>query len=88
MELSLRTMNTLRTNNEKVVVMTHFPPFNSKIEDNEMTDLFKKYNVDAVVYGHLHSYDKKQKTIFEKDGIKYYLSSCDLIGNKLIEILI
>ena len=85
MELSLRTMNTLRTNNEKVVVMTHFPPFNSKIEDNEMMDLFKKYNVNVVVYGHLHSYDKKQKKVLEKDGIKYYLTSCDLVGNKLIE---
>lgn len=86
MELSLRTMNTLRCNNEKVVVMTHYPPFNSKMEDSEMTELFKKYNVDAVVYGHLHSYDKKHRNYVEKDGIKYYLSSCDLVGNKLVEI--
>ena len=86
MELSLKTMNTLRTNGEKVVVMTHFPPFNSRIEDSEMIELFKKYNVDAVVYGHLHSYDKKQKRVVEKDGIKYYLTSCDLVGNQLVEI--
>ena len=86
MELSLKTMNTMRTNGEKVVVMTHFPPFNSKIDDSEMMELFKKYNVDAVVYGHLHSYDKKQKRVVEKDGIKYYLTSCDLVGNQLVEI--
>lgn len=86
MELSLKTMNTLRTNGEKVVVMTHFPPFNSRIEDSEMIELFKKYNVDAVVYGHLHSYDKKQKRVVEKDGIKYFLTSCDLVGNQLVEI--
>ena len=88
MELSLKTMNTLRTDNEKVIVMTHFPPFNSKMEDSEMIELFKKYSVNAVVYGHLHSYDKKQKKFFEKDGIKYYLASCDLVGNKLVEILV
>lgn len=86
MELSLKTMNTLRTNGEKAIVMTHFPPFNSRVEDSEMVELFKKYNVDAVVYGHLHSYDKKQCRELEKDGIKYYLTSCDLVGNKLVEI--
>lgn len=86
MELSLKTMSVLRTANEKVIVMTHFPPFNSKLENNEMLNLFKQYNVDAVVYGHLHSYDKKQKRVLELDGIKYYLASCDLVGNKLVEI--
>jgi len=86
MELSLRTADTLRTNDEKIIVMTHFPPFNYKLEDNEMMQLFKKYRVDAVIYGHLHNYDKKQKMIVERDGIKYYLSSCDLVGNKLITI--
>ena len=85
-ELSLKTMNALRANGEKTVVMTHFPPFNSKLEDSEMMQLFKKYGVDVVVYGHLHSYDKKQKKLFEKDGIKYYLTSCDLVGNRLVEI--
>ena len=85
MELSLKTMNAMR-NNEKVVVMTHFPPFNYRVEDNEMLALFKKYNVDVVVYGHLHNYDKKQRRYFEKDGIKFYLTSCDLVGNKLVEI--
>jgi predicted phosphohydrolase len=48
--------------------------------------LFRKYNVDVVVYGHLHSYDKKQKNLFEKDNICYYLTSCDLRNNKLTEI--
>jgi predicted phosphohydrolase len=38
------------------------------------------------VYGHLHNYDKKQKKVVEIDGIVYYLASCDLLDNKLIEI--
>lgn len=87
MELSLKSMSVLRGDADRAIVMTHFPPFNSKIEDNEMMDLFKKYNVDAVVYGHLHSYDKKQKRVLERDGVTYYLTSCDLVGNKLVEIL-
>ncbi len=87
MELSLKSAKTLQTNNEKIVVMTHFPPYNYRMENNEMIELFKKYDVDVVVYGHLHNEDKSQKLEFERDGIKYFLTSCDLVGNKLIRIL-
>ena len=64
MELSLKSMNVLRKEGDKAIVMTHFPPFNYRMEDNEMLKLFEEYNVDVVVFGHLHSYDKKQKMIF------------------------
>ena len=87
MDLSLRSAKTLKTNNEKIVVMTHFPQYNYRLENNEMIELFKKYDVDVVVYGHLHNEDKSQKLEFERDGIKYFLTSCDLVGNKLIRIL-
>ena len=87
MELSLMNMQALRKDGDRVIVMTHFPPFNYKCENNEMIDLFEKYKVDAVVFGHLHSYDKGQKLRFEKNGIKYYLTSCDLVDNKLINIM-
>lgn len=87
MELSLKHMQTLRCDGDIVIVMTHFPPFNYKCESNEMMDMFEKYGVDKVVFGHLHSYDKGQKLIFNKNGVEYYLTSCDLVGNKLIEII-
>ena len=87
MELSLKTAKTLCEVGDKIVVMTHFPPFNYRMENNEMIELFKNYNVDTVVYGHLHNDDNKQKMQFEKDGIKYFLTSCDLVGNKLIRII-
>lgn len=87
MELSLKSMQVLREEGDKVIVMTHFPPVNFRNESNEMIELFEKYNVDVVVFGHLHSYDKKQKMSFIKNDIKYYLVSCDLVGNKLVEIL-
>ena len=86
MELSLKSANVLRGEGDKIIVMTHFPPFNYRMEDNEMMALFEKYGVDVVVFGHLHSYDKKQKLEFYKNGIKYYLVSCDLVDNKLVEI--
>ncbi len=84
--LSLQDAKRLQQNNEKIIVMMHYPPFNSKMEDNEFTNLIEQYGVKTVVYGHLHSYDKKQKLIVYKNDVKYYLTSCDLIGNELIEI--
>ncbi len=86
MELSLKSAMTLKGDGDKIVVMTHYPPFNYRLEDNEMTALFEKYGVSDVVYGHLHNEDKKQKMHFVRNGIKYYLTSCDLVDNKLVEI--
>ena len=86
MELSLKSMNSKREEGDRSIVMTHFPPFNYNLDDNAMTNLFEKYGVNAVVFGHLHSYDKKQKLYFEKNDIQYYLTSCDLCANKLVKI--
>ena len=86
MELSLKNPMTLKSDEDKVIVITHYPPFNYRMEYNEMIALFEKYKVNYVVYGHLHNEDIKQKLTFERNGIKYYLTSCDLVGNKLIKI--
>lgn len=86
MELSLKNAMTLKSDEDKVIVITHYPPFNYRMEYNEMIALFEKYKVNDVVYGHLHNEDIKQKLTFERNGIKYYLTSCDLVGNKLIKI--
>ena len=85
LELSLKSAKMLQSEEDKLIVMTHFPPFNYKMEGNEVLDLFEKYGVNSVVFGHLHG-DKKQKLYFEKNSIKYYLTSCDLVENKLVEI--
>ena len=87
LELSLKSAVALKEDGDIIICMTHFPPFNSKLEDNEYTALMEKYGVNYAVYGHLHNYDKKQKLVVTKNGIKYYLTSCDLVKNQLIEII-
>ena len=87
LELSLKSAKHLQESGDKIICMTHYPPFNSKVEDNEFTALMEKYGVDYAVYGHLHSYDKKQQLVLEKNNIKYFLTSCDLVKNQLVEIL-
>ncbi len=86
MELALMDAVVKRTNDERIVVLVHFPPFDSLRNSNEMTNLFEKYGVSAVVYGHLHGKNIRADKILTKNGIKYYLTSCDQVGNKLVEI--
>lgn len=85
LEMTLQSAQKLQTNQEKIICMLHYPPYTFKEEDNEVTTLLEKYGVYAVVYGHIHAYCK-QNLILNKNGIKYYLSSCDIVENKLIEI--
>lgn len=87
LELSLKSALALKEEGDIIICMTHFPPFNSKLEDSDYTLLMEKYGVNYAVYGHLHSYDKKQQLVVTKNNIKYFLTSCDLVKNKVIEIV-
>ena len=86
MELSLIDATRQMDKKDKLVVLMHYPPFNSRYEDSDFTRLFEKYGVKKVVFGHLHTYDKKQKLVLTKNKIKYYLTSCDIVGNVLTKI--
>lgn len=87
LELSLKHAQSLYREGDIIIALTHYPPFNFKLEDSEFTKLFEQYGVKKVVYGHLHNYDMHNKLTNEKNGITYYLTSCDLVGNVLTEIL-
>ncbi len=85
-EMSLKSAQKQRGESDKLIFMIHYPPFNFRFEDSEVTALFEKYGVNAVVYGHLHGKDCRTQRLIEKHGIPYYLTSCDQIGNCAVEI--
>lgn len=87
MEMSLAAATKLVTDNEPIVAMIHFPPFEQGNASTDFTNLFEKYGVTKVVYGHLHGKQGRTEIECEKNGIKYYLTSCDKLGNKLYKIL-
>lgn len=87
LELSLARMSEMRQEGDKVIAMCHYPPFDVRYSDSKITDMMSAYGVDAVVYGHLHGNDCRQNLCVDKKGIKYYLTSCDIINNQLIRIL-
>ena len=85
LELTLQSAKKLQTNGEKIICMMHYPPCNFRREQSQFTELIEKYGVSSVVFGHLHGY-KKIQTKFVMNGIDYYLTSCDMVENKLISI--
>ncbi len=86
LQMSLDAMKQMRAEDDTVVVMTHYPPFDATFADNRYCDLIASYAPDAVVYGHLHGKDVRAKRVVDKNGLKYYLTSCDLVGNSLVHI--
>lgn len=86
LKLSFKSVEKIREENDKVIALIHFPPFNVKRESTMFTDIFEQNKVDAVVYGHLHGKNVRADKLVNKNGIKYYLTSCDQVDNKLVEI--
>lgn len=87
LEMALKKATEMKTGSEEVICVLHYPPFNSDLDTNEFTELIEKYNIKTVVYGHLHGRIKYPTSLIEKDGVKYYLSSCDKINFTPIQIL-
>lgn len=86
LKLSFASVNKIKDAGDKVVALVHYPPFNVKREDTLFTEIFEQNRVDSVVYGHLHGNKVKSEKLVIKNGIKYYLTSCDQVDNKLTEI--
>lgn len=83
--LALLDGERLRQEGDKLLAMIHYPPFNLKNEDTLFTDLFKRSGVEKVVFGHIHgSAYFPLKT--EKDGVEYFMTSCDKVGFSLVKI--
>ena len=87
LKLSLAQMQKMRTPTDKVIAIMHFPPFNGRYDDSEFIRQFVENDVPAVVYGHLHGKDCRANLHMKKFGIDFYLTSCDLVGNVLTQIL-
>lgn len=85
LEMTLQDATKLRQEGDKLVCMMHYPPVGFAKEDSPFSELIEKYNVDYVVYGHLHGY-KNILTYFVKNNIPYFLTSCDEVDNNLIFI--
>lgn len=87
LKLSFKQVERMRKQDDTIICMMHYPPFNTKHEPSDYTDIISQNNVDFVIYGHLHGKDCRADKIVKISGIPYYLTSCDLVENKLIRII-
>lgn len=87
LKLTLMAAKHLQMNDEKIICMIHFPPFDGFGNDSEFTKLFDEFGVNAVVFGHLHGYTNC-KLKQNRNGIEYYFTSCDHINNDPVEIIL
>ena len=83
MEMSLKCAEKIRTDGDMLIAMIHFPPFDSRFSSSVFTELFNRYSVEKVVYGHLHGSKARTETYLKRGETEYYLTSCDKLGNKL-----
>lgn len=65
-----------------VIAMLHYPPFNEKRLPSGFTELFERYGVKTVVYGHLHGKSCKNAFEGERNGVEYILCSADHLDFK------
>jgi len=73
---------------KKLVAILHYPPFNATLDPSPFTNMCEKYGVNACVYGHLHGKQGRTQLTSIKNGVKYYLTSCDIVDHKIVEIQI
>ena len=64
----------------RIISMLHYPPFNEKRMPSGFTDMFEKYGVERVIYGHLHGKSCRGAFEGERNGIEYTLCSADHLG--------
>jgi len=78
LELSLKSL-PVTVDNEVIVIM-HFPPVNEKRERSGFIELYEKYHVSKVVYGHLHDQKSFSNALMGPwNGIEYHLVSADYV---------
>lgn len=87
LRMSLDSAKSKMKDADHLIVMLHFPPFDCEFHSNEMTSILEEYHPETVLYGHIHGKQVRAEKEIVKSGIKYILTSCDLIDNKLINIL-
>lgn len=86
LELSLNCAQKIRKQGDKLIVLLHYPPFEATYADSAVTELIAKYDVQCVLYGHLHGKNVRVNPKVTKQGIPYMLTSCDLVDCTLIEV--
>lgn len=88
LELSIQAGIKSFGEDKKIIICTHYPPFNTtKNEEINYIELMKKYNVEKCIYGHLHGVSHKDAIQGNIEGIDFQLVSSDYTNFGLEKII-
>lgn len=76
MELSLEAAR-LKGEGRPIIVMMHYPPIQKNNMSNGFTNLFSRYKVQKVVFGHIHNALPCERASKQENGVTYQLVSAD-----------
>lgn len=85
LQLSLESAKAAGYN--QIIAIMHYPPTNDQKEPSLFTQIYEKYNVKEVYYGHLHgeaSFNSSIQGIY--NNISYKLVSADYLNFKLYKV--
>lgn len=86
LEMSLKSAK--QQGDKEIIAMMHYPPTNEKLEPSLFTEIFEKYNVGHVIYGHLHDETSHNCGLQGTyNGVNYRLTSCDYLNFELERII-
>lgn len=87
LETSLKELNGRARGDQKRIVMTHYPPIGPDFKSSQASELLEKYKIEICVFGHLHNVRANSLHFQEKNGVNYYLTSCDYLSCHPLKIL-
>lgn len=86
LELSIK--EAIKNGFSKIVGVLHFPPTNEHKSPSGFTEIFERYGIGHVIYGHVHGKGNFRNALKgEYHGVNYYLTSCDYLDFKLLKLL-
>ena len=86
LKLSIDTALKLKKEGDILIGMMHYPPYALGFNETNFTKLFNEYDVNKVIYGHLHNMESSYKGIIQINNTEFILTSCDYLQYNLIKI--
>ncbi|MBM3192598.1 MAG: phosphoesterase [Chlamydiae bacterium] len=74
-----RSLDLLDKKAKYRLVMTHYPPIGLDLQPSQVSQILDTYNIDACIFGHLHSLNTKGPLFGKLHKTTYLLTSCDYL---------
>lgn len=82
------SLELAKSTKKKIILLLHFPPTNDEMEESNFTRLIEEYNVEKVIYGHLHGFESFSTSYDGMvRGTDYTLVSADYLDFRLKKIV-